>query len=79
MTVLYFAGLREFTGMDSEQIETTGSISEDLFWELLELRHSGITSRRRYVRIARNQVYLEACMMLEPGDEIALIPPVSGG
>jgi len=79
MTLLYFSKLRDLTGRDSEQIPMTTSLSEDGLWDLLEARHPGIGKSRNYVRIARNQVYLEANSMLEPNDEVALIPPVSGG
>ncbi len=34
---------------------------------------------RPYIRIAVNEVYADAGFKLHDGDEVAIIPPVSGG
>jgi sulfur carrier protein ThiS len=53
--------------------------SADVFWtELLKL-HPEITPTRPGIRLARNGEFLCDNERIEPGDEVALIPPVSGG
>jgi molybdopterin converting factor small subunit len=47
--------------------------------DVLSSRYSVIGDYRRYVRVAVNAAYAEDDRALSPGDELALITPVSGG
>ena len=85
--VLYFASARDATGLSSESIsipETCESKSlsiADLF-ELLELRHPKLKQKKilASVAVAVNLEYVEIEEgMVRAGDEVAIIPPVSGG
>jgi molybdopterin converting factor subunit 1 len=78
--VLFFASAREAAGC-AESIVTceAGGIREAVFWERLVAKHPLLASLRGSVRIAKNCEYLSADDELRPGDEAALIPPVSGG
>ena len=69
-----FAGLRERAGAAELELELPeGAIVADA----LE-RVQGLTDGVPVV-MAVNQEYADAAVILHPGDEVALIPPVSGG
>lgn len=54
-------------------------MSLDAFWSRLLDELPALHPHRSTVRIARNGAFAQKDETLEPGDEIALIPPVSGG
>jgi MoaE-MoaD fusion protein len=72
--VRLFAVLRERAGADELKLELPDGAS--VADALSELR--GITDGLRVV-MAVNQEYADPELALQPGDELALIPPVSGG
>ena len=73
--VLLFAGLREKTGQSEIGLELAdGSHVSDLK-KKLSLQDSVWQS----LAFAVNQAYSKADSILKDGDEVALIPPVSGG
>jgi sulfur-carrier protein len=80
LRVLFFASARQMTGCAESTVtcEAAG-IREALFWERLLAKHPALASLRGSARIAKNCEYLAADDELRPGDEAALIPPVSGG
>jgi molybdopterin synthase sulfur carrier subunit len=79
MTVLYFAHARRITGISHEEIPVTTSLSSSAFWDLLITRHPDLASLRPSSRLARGNDFLPNSALIEPADEIAIIPPVSGG
>ena len=69
-----FAGLRDRAGRDAVELELpAGALVADALAELRWLT-SGTS-----VVMAVNREYADAGTVLSPGDELALIPPVSGG
>jgi molybdopterin converting factor subunit 1 len=79
MRILFFAHLKEVTGCSKVEVELDGRIpADDLWYRLVEL-YPGLAPHRASVRLARNQVYVGADETFENTDEVALIPPVSGG
>jgi molybdopterin converting factor subunit 1 len=79
MTLLYFAQAKRITGLPSETLETTGPLTSDELWEQILLRHPDLGSLHPVTRLARNGEFATAETRFHPGDEVALIPPVSGG
>jgi molybdopterin converting factor small subunit len=79
MTVLYFAHARRLTGVSREQIPAAASLSASAFWDVLVRRHPSLAPLRTSSRFARGDDFLPADACIEPTDEIAIIPPVSGG
>jgi molybdopterin converting factor subunit 1 len=79
MRVLYFAHSRRITGVSSEDISVSAPLSTSAFWDQLIQRHPDLASLRSSSRLARDNDFLPADALLSPTDEIALIPPVSGG
>ncbi len=72
--VRLFAGLRERAGAAEVELELpSGASVGDAIAQL-----AGITEGVRVV-MAVNQEYADPTSTLHPGDELALIPPVSGG
>lgn len=75
---LLFARLRELAGTGEVELELGGSPSVADAWSALRGQHPGLPAEQG-LRAARNQ---EFCAWTEPlaeGDEVAFIPPVSGG
>lgn len=79
VTVLYFAVLRErlARGQESVALEPGSSVAELL--ELLGEKEPLLVSARRSLQVAVNQEMVPDSYVLTEGDEVALIPPVSGG
>lgn len=78
MKVLFFAQLREAAGTEAAELDVD-EVATDGLWELLVSRWPELGPHRRNVRLARNGVYAAAGEIFSDQDEVALIPPVSGG
>jgi len=79
MTILYFAQARRITGLPQETIAVTGPLSTYDLWDMLINRHPELATLRGSSRLARNDEFIPSDATLSPDDEIAIIPPVSGG
>lgn len=74
-----FARLREQAGADSDNVEVrSGSTVADVY-DALRRSHPGLEANRKSVRAALNQEFAEWDVVVSDGDEVAFIPPVSGG
>lgn len=78
MRVLFFAQLRLEVGTGAAELEADGVDAAGL-WNLLIGRWPTLASHRGVVRLARNGSYAAPDEIFQAGDEVALIPPVSGG
>ena len=76
VTVLYFASLRERAGSDAEVLPLCGTPAA--LYEGLRVRH-GFAFAQRELRVAVNGTLVPWGHSLAAGDEVAFIPPVSGG
>jgi len=72
--VRLFAALRERAGRGALELEVGDGATVGDVWPLLELG-----AEPRGLLYARNRVYVERSEALHAGDEVAFIPPVSGG
>jgi molybdopterin synthase catalytic subunit len=76
--VRFFARLRELAGAESEELQLpVGSRVTDVY-EALRAKHPMLPLREG-VRAAVNQEFADWDVSVAGGDEIAFIPPVSGG
>ena len=74
-----FARLREQAGTDDENVELqAGSTVLDVY-EALRRAHPALESNRNGVRAAFNQEFADWDAVVADRDEVAFIPPVSGG
>jgi len=76
--ILFFAQLRTAVGADRAEVEADGVDQAEL-WRLLEARWPALSKHRSTTRLARNGAYAGPEEIFRSGDEVALIPPVSGG
>jgi molybdopterin converting factor subunit 1 len=77
--VMYFATLREHTGLREEQLHLhDGATTEDLK-SVLRARHEKLGQALDTAIIAVNREFAFPEDELHEGDEVALFPPVSGG
>jgi molybdopterin synthase catalytic subunit len=77
--VRLFAIQRELAGAREVGLELPVGASIDSAWTALADLHPLLAPSRAYVRFARNGDYADAETVLTDGDELAIIPPVSGG
>lgn len=75
--LLYFASLRDGARCDRETVEVQVASLQELY-ELARARHAFVLPRSR-LRVARNGAFADWQEMAVDGDEVAFIPPVSGG
>jgi len=75
--ILYFASLRDAAGCDAEQIESAHADARALYEEL-RTRHGIVLSAGR-IRLAVNGEFATWDRALRDGDEVAFLPPMSGG
>src|SRR5690348_9240690 len=80
VTVRLFAILRERAGRDSVEIELPDDATvADAFDRLASEPGLGDLVGRMPLRMAVNREYVGGDAPIAPGDELALIPPISGG
>lgn len=79
MRVLFFAQLKDATKCDSVEIAIPSPLNAEQLWKLLTEKFPALTKHRSSVRLAKNSEYANADATFSDGDEVALIPPVSGG
>ena len=79
MRVLFFAQLKDVTGCDSIELAPTSALSDVQLWKMLAEKFPALANHQKNVRLARNWEYADAETQFTDADEVALIPPVSGG
>jgi molybdopterin synthase sulfur carrier subunit len=83
LTVLYFAGLREFLGTSREQVALSASTATvSTLLDTLRARDgrwSEAFAPGKQWRVAVNQRMADLATPVKPGDEVAFFPPVTGG
>ena len=77
--VRYFAMIREIVGAPAQRRElASGATAGDLF-DVLITEYPRLERLQPITMVMVNQAYVERGHVLNDGDEVALIPPVSGG
>lgn len=77
--VRLFAVQRELAGEREVPLELDAGATAESAWQALVQRYPVLAPGRPSVRFARNGEYVNATEPLADGDEVACIPPVSGG
>jgi molybdopterin converting factor subunit 1 len=79
VTVRLFARLRELARHDELRLEVAdGSTAQDV-WNGLTAEYPPLAAYTTAVSVAVNEDYARLTASLRDGDEIAFLPPVSGG
>ena len=83
MKVLYFAWLRQRTGIGEEDIDPPAEVTDVAgLIDWLKARgpgHAEALQDVSAIRVAINQEFAELDSPVAPGDEVALFPPMTGG
>lgn len=77
--VRLFAIQRELAGTREVALEVPEGATIADAWDALVARYPALAPGRDFVRFARNGSYADATTTVADGDEVAMIPPVSGG
>jgi molybdopterin converting factor subunit 1 len=77
--VRLFASLREKAGRDRHAVEPPDGASVEDAWSRLAQAEPQLAPHRESLTVAVNRRYAHFDTKLADGDEIAFIPPVSGG
>ena len=79
MRILFFAQLKDVTGCESAELAAASPLDTEMFWVELVKMFPKLAAHRANVRLARNWEYAAPDERFAATDEVALIPPVSGG
>ena len=77
--VRLFARLAELAGTREAEVELGEGLTAAGVFGVLVLRYPALTGFETVVRFAVNSEYVLPSHPVRDGDEVALIPPVSGG
>ena len=77
--VLFFASLRERVKRSETPSQLPDGATVETLWAALSTEFPAITAMSGAVRFAVNHEYVDRGHLLADGDEVAIIPPVSGG
>jgi molybdopterin converting factor subunit 1 len=77
--VLFFGLLRDIAGQAQTTLELPAGATAGAVFDHFAARFPALGEMKRSVMLARNQEFAAAGTELAEGDEIALLPPVSGG
>jgi molybdopterin converting factor subunit 1 len=81
ITVKFFASLKIIAEKEEEQIEVQSSISMDQLSDIISKTSPkmGAIIRDNKIMISVNQEMADADTVIHDGDEVAFLPPFSGG
>lgn len=81
ITIKFFASLKAIAEMDENSIEIENSISMDQLSDIISKTSPkmGDIIRDKKVMISVNQEMADSDTIIHDGDEVAFLPPFSGG
>jgi molybdopterin converting factor subunit 1 len=79
ITILYFARVKDITGVKKETMDLPPNTSIKKLLAKISLSYPDIESILNVVKISVNYKIIDMNTILKDGDEVALLPPVSGG
>jgi MoaE-MoaD fusion protein len=77
--VLFFGILRDLTGQRECEIDVAEGLTAAGLFDQFAAKFPALEGARKSVTVARNQEFADPSVVLADGDEVALLPPVSGG
>lgn len=79
INVLYFGTLKDLFALEQEPLDVPDGTTVESLLSLLRTQTSKQSDLWRTLAVAVNRDYAGLAMVLHDGDEVALLPPVSGG
>ena len=79
VTIRYFASIREAVGVPEESVELEDSASLEVLKGCLNQRHPKIKNYWDFAILSVNRTYAKSDIILKEGDEVGILPPISGG
>jgi molybdopterin converting factor subunit 1 len=79
VTVRLFARLRDLTGSGEVIRELPGPATAQTVWKTLVAEWPALGEYERTISVAVNAEYSRMAATVADGDEVAFMPPVSGG
>lgn len=79
VNVLYFGILKDLFALRHEPLDLPDGATIEALLSLLRARTSKQSEVWRTLAVAVNREYADPATVLHEGDEVALLPPVSGG
>ena len=79
MHILLFAQIKDAVGASELELKVTGQLDSGEVWARLIGLHPKLAPYQKTTRLARNGEYAGPQDLFEDADDVALIPPVSGG
>lgn len=77
--VLYFASFREAAGVSSEIIELDEKATIETLRQILSSQHPKLNELWSFAIFTVNRKYMTLEVKLNEGDEVGILPPISGG
>ena len=79
VTARFFAVLRERMGQAATQVQMAPDATVAMVWETIVAQHPELRDLRGATHFAVNGRYATPETHLHDGDEVAFLPPMSGG
>lgn len=77
--IIPFAAARDAVGGEDFDLELDRTAPADTVLDLCCERFPALAQRRAFLKLAVNGAWADGATLVSPGDEVALLPPVSGG
>jgi molybdopterin converting factor subunit 1 len=77
--VRLFARLRDIVGATEMDMDMPAPATAGDVWNALAARYPELDAYASTISCARNEEYARTSVQLADGDEVAFLPPVSGG
>lgn len=79
LKVLFFGRLKDVVGQSEESVDLADSFTIEQLFAVYSKRIPELAKYRSSVVASRNQEFVSWDTPLHAGDEVAFLPPVSGG
>jgi len=79
ITVRLFASAKEVAKLSETKVELPIASRAGVVLDHLSDSYPAMTKLRPFIRLAVNEAYVDSDFTLHDGDEVAVLPPVSGG